>query len=170
MNNHIGTAASRNSKDVVYKENHSSEHEFFLLLEKTKIQLLDLKNQQHCVIRDKLNKNMKDYKRLIAYYFPLILKKLDAEPNFRSYAQPFNKSVTECIEELSLNSIQGKLSKSAPLPGHITHYYSYIETWFTYYEPIKNTLNKESQDQNEKTSVKPHYLAQHITFVDKNTK
>lgn len=168
MNNHIGTAASRNSKDVVYKENHNSQHEFFLLLESTQTQLLELSSQSESIIRDELNKCLKDYKRLVAYYFTLILKKLDREPSFRFHARPFNSSVTECIFELNLNSIQGKLSKGAPLPGHITHYYEYIKNWFSLYEPLKNKLKKSQRVQNKDNKIKPNYLAHHITFVESN--
>lgn len=164
MNGRIGAGGAHNSKDMVYRDYHSNEHEFFVILEFSQALLIKLKGQELKYIKDQLFRYSKELKRLVLYYFPYIIKKLEKEPHFKDYALSFFQDIESCSQTLNLVSVPGQLAPSAPLPGHITHYYAMIETWFNHYHALNLTVLNEQQDY--KVLPKTQYMPTHINFIN----
>ena len=162
-----GSFQSKSSRDIVYKDYYYNDHEFFQLYDFTIAYINAIQNSSAEVIQDKLNKEIKRFKRIIACYFPFIIEKLDREPNFRDYSNNYLQDITHSSELLKLDTIPGNLAKPAPLPGHITHYFKYLEDWFNAFNPLKDKLAnlQTNLDTKIKSKTSSYTERQNINFV-----
>ena len=161
-----GSFKSKSGRDIVYKSFNYYDHEFFELYDYTMAYMSAIQAFTAEVIKDKLNKELKHFKRLICCYFPYIIEKLDNEPNFRDYSNNYLIDIKQSSELLNLDTIPGKLSKPAPLPGHITHYFKYLEDWFNTFNSLKDKLENLKATENYTIKQKPSYIERNnINFV-----
>lgn len=161
-----GSSNSQRNKDLVYKENYRGNHEFFKLYDETMLEMGSLKNQTQVVVYDKLSKNLKTYKRLVCYYFFYIINKLQQDPKFREAADSLLPEINQFISVFDFEKIPGMMSKCAKLPGHITHYYQYINDWLDVYKPITITKTPKTTKKENLSADDISFQQNHINFIN----
>lgn len=161
-----GSINSQRNKDLVYKDNYRANHEFFILFDTTLAEMKALHGQSQAVIYDKIRKNINAYKRLVHYYFLFIVDQLNREPKFREAAESLMPEINQFIAAFALESIPGKLGKGAKLPGHITHYYNYINDWLDAYKPITIYQDSKIKNNPQKPKTSVNIESTHINFIN----
>lgn len=161
-----GSIGSQSNRDMVYKTQGRFDHEFFKLYDFTLAEMKALKGNSEVVVYDTIKKSIKKYKRLVHYYFFFVIDQLNREPKFREAAESLMPELNQFIAVFELEKIPGMLSKSAKLPGHITHYYNYINDWLDAYKPI--TVYQQSKVISKKSPKSSSILQEsmHINFID----